>query len=279
MKWIYYVLLVLTAWCILARCFIQKERWNDRKATKIFKSKNVPLSIHDTLINNRHVHYAVTGEDSLPTIVFIHGSPGSWFHYFKFMQDEEMRRKFRVISFDRPGFGFSDFGKAMHLQEQSKLLVPVLKSLKKDKPFYLCGHSYGGPLVAQIAADDPTLPDKLIIVAGSLSPLLEAKETWRHIMSVPPLFWMLPGAFAPSNTELLYLKKDLVPLGEDLKKITCDVLFIHGDKDTWVPISNIEYSNKMMINASSLKADTLFGADHQIPWKKRDELKQILLGL
>jgi hypothetical protein len=54
---------------------------------------------------------------------------------------------------------------------------------------------------------------------------------------------------------------------------------VHGDKDTWVPIKNIAYGKMMMINARSVVADTLHGADHQIPWKNMDELKQILLAL
>jgi hypothetical protein len=42
--------------------------------------------------------------------------------------DEDLRKKYRIISMDRPGFGFSDYGKAMHLQEQCKLLLPVLQN-------------------------------------------------------------------------------------------------------------------------------------------------------
>ena len=98
-------------------------------------------------------------------------------------------------------------------------------------------------------------------------------------MNVRPLYWLLPGAFGPSNTELLYLKKDLIPLQKDFQKITSNVLFVHGDADTWVPIKNIAYGKKMMIHAASIKADTLHGADHQIPWKNREELTQILLKL
>ena len=144
---------------------------------------------------------------------------------------------------------------------------------------YLCGHSYGGPLVAKMAADAPSLFKTVIIAAGALDPALEKKETWRHVMDKKPLFWFLPGVYQQSNTELLYLKEDLKPLANDLSKITTNVLFIHGDKDTWVPIENIAYGKKMMINAASLKADTLSGADHQIPWKRREEFKTILLGI
>jgi pimeloyl-ACP methyl ester carboxylesterase len=269
---------LLLAYVVFCQCCM-RMRWNDSKAYDVFKNKHAPLAIRDTVISGHHIHYAVTGPDSLPTLVFIHGSPGSWFHYMKFMYDSAMQTKFRLVSFDRPGFGYSDFGKAMHLQDQCKLLLPVLQKLKTDQPMFLCGHSMGGPVVAKLAADDPALFKTVVIVAGAIDPSQEKYETWRHIMKGKPMYWFLPGAFGPSNTELLYLKDDLVPLANDLKNIKCNILFVHGDKDTWVPIENIAYGKKMMVNAASINADTIRGADHQVPWKNREALRDILLGL
>jgi pimeloyl-ACP methyl ester carboxylesterase len=274
-----YAIALLFVWVLLAQCFIMRNRWSDQKAYSVFKAKEVPLKIFDTIINDRHLHYAVCGNDSLPTLVIIHGSPGSWMNYMHFMWDTAMRSKFRIVAIDRPGFGYSDFGKAMHLQEQCRIILPVLQKLKTGKPMFLAGHSLGGPIVVKLAADDPALFQTLVIIAGAIDVSLEKKETWRRIMNIRPFYWLLPGAFAPSNTELLYLKTDLVSLQEDFKNISCDVLFVHGDKDTWVPIENIAYGKKMMIHAKSITADTLHGADHQVPWKRHDELKKIFLNL
>jgi pimeloyl-ACP methyl ester carboxylesterase len=278
-KIILYSTALLCTWVMLAQCIIMKERWSDEKAYRVFKTKDVPLQMHDTVINNSHLHYAVSGADSLPTLVFLHGSPGTWMHYMKFMWDTAMRKKFRIVAVDRPGFGYSSFGKAMHLQEQSNMILPVLEKLKTDKPMFLVGHSMGGPVAVKLAADNPTLFNKVVIVAGAIDVKQESKETWRKIMNVKPFYWALPGAFGPSNTELLYLKKDLLGLQNDFAKIICNVLFVHGDKDTWVPIENIAYGKKMMINAAFISSDTLRGADHQIPWKNKEELKHILLRL
>lgn len=272
-----FILLLLT-YTIFCQCCM-RMRWNDNKAYSVFKSKHVPLKIHDTVIDNRHIHYAVSGNDSLPTLVFIHGSPGSWFHYMKFMYDSALQQKFRIVSIDRPGFGFSDFGKAMHLQDQCKLIMPVLEKLKTDRPLYLCGHSMGGPVTVELASMRPGLFKTIVLVAAALDPKQEKKETWRHIMKNKPLYWLLPGAFGPSNTELLYLKEDLKPMANSFKNISCNVVFVHGDKDTWVPIENIAYGKNLMVNAASITTDTLRGADHQIPWKNREELKEILLKL
>jgi pimeloyl-ACP methyl ester carboxylesterase len=118
-----------------------------------------------------------------------------------------------------------------------------------------------------------------VIAAGSLDPDLEKKETWRRIMEKKPLTYFLPGAHRPSNTELIYLKEDLKPLAADLGKVRSHIYFIHGDKDTWVPIENVRFGVKMMPNAASIRIDTVKGAGHQIPWKYRDEFKKILLEL
>lgn len=274
-----YATIILLIWIFLAQCLILRNRWSDKKAYRIFSSKNVSLNIHDTIINNRHLHYAISGNDSLPTLVFIHGSPGSWMNYMAYMCDSALQKKFRIVSIDRPGFGYSDFGEALHLQEQAKLILPVLQSIKNEQPMYVCGHSMGGPVTVQLAASDPGLFTAIVIAAGALDIKQEKAETWRKVMGVKPLYWLLPGAFGPSNTELLYLKKDLLPLQNEFKKIICRVHFIHGDKDDWVPIENVAYGKEMMINAQSIISDTLKGADHLFPWKNKEAFKNLLLQL
>lgn len=279
LRFIKYSIVLIIICVLLAQCLLMRNRWSDKKAYNVFEAKKVPLEMKDTLIGTQHLHYAISGSDTLPTLVFIHGSPGSWMNYMKFMWDTAMQKKYRIVAIDRPGFGYSSFGKAMHLQEQSNMILPILQKLKTDKPMILVGHSMGGPVAVKMAADNPALFKKIVIVAGAIDINQESKETWRKIMNVRPFYWALPGAFGPSNTELLYLKKDLIPLQSDFAKIICEVLFIHGDKDTWVPIENIAYGKKMMIHAASIAADTLRGADHQIPWKNKEAFTDILLGL
>lgn len=264
---------------MLPGCFILKERWTDKKAYRVFAAKDIPLEMHDTIVDGRHLHYALTGSDSLPTLVFIHGSPGSLMHYMRYLYDTDLRKKFRMVSIDRPGFGYSNFGKAMHLADQCKIILPVLESLKKETPMFVMGHSMGGPIVVKLAAENPGLFQTIVIAAGAIDPDLEKKETWRLILKNRPLFWLMPGAFAPSNTELLYLKKDLVLLKDDFEKVTSNVVFIHGDADSWVPVENIDYGKTLLVNAKSISVNIVKGAGHQIPWKQSEAFKQILLSL
>ncbi|MDF2384108.1 alpha/beta hydrolase [Nostoc ellipsosporum NOK] len=277
-KIIFWIGCLLAVMFIFSRCILCKMSWSDAKAQRIFKNKNVPFRIGDTAINNHRLHYAIVGDDSLPTIIFVHGSPGGWIHYAPFMWDEQLLKKFRMVSIDRPGFGHSDFGSALPLQEQADVVGPLLMSFRNKYPVILCGHSLGGPLVAKIAAEHPEAFPSIILVAAALDPQLEKKETWRHVMNYQAFNWLLPGAFQPSNTELLYLKKDLVPLATELSNIRSRVHFIHGDNDTWVPLENVAYGRDKMTSAASVSVDTIKGGDHNFPWKKQEQFKQILLN-
>ncbi|HSN62254.1 MAG TPA: alpha/beta hydrolase [Ferruginibacter sp.] len=272
------ILVILTAYFIFGQCCM-RFRWSDNKANKVFSARQVPLQISDTVVQGQNIHYVISGADTLPTMVFIHGSPGSWSHYMKFMWDDELRKKFRFISIDRPGFGYSEFGSPMHLKEQSEIILKIVLAKQNGKPIYLAGHSIGGPVVAQMAAMSPGSFEKIIIISGSISPYLEKKENWRHLMNNSLMVKFLPGAFAPSNTEILWFKKDLYQLEKELPNINTHVIFIHGDKDSWVPIENIAFGKKSIINAKSIMADTIFGADHQVPWKNMKEVKNILLNV
>jgi pimeloyl-ACP methyl ester carboxylesterase len=204
---IIYFVVLLCIWVFLSQCFIFRNRWSDKKSVKIFSSKDVPFFIHDTIINNRHLHFTISGSYTLPTLVFIHGSPGSWMNYSKYMWDPSLLRKFRMIGIDRPGLGYSDFGNAMHLQEQTVIISKVLVSEKNDLPMFLFGHSLGGAVVAELAALDRDMYKGIVIATGALDVSLEKKETWRHIMNVKPLYWFFAGCVWAQQHRTFVFKK------------------------------------------------------------------------
>jgi pimeloyl-ACP methyl ester carboxylesterase len=187
--------------------------------------------------------------------------------------------KYRLISIDRPGLGYSDFGNTLNLQKQSALISLLLHSLSNGKPVHLVGHSLGGPLIVKIAADHPELVSSLVILAGAVDPSLEKKEYWRPVLTYTPLRWLVPSAMRYSNEELWYLKKDLKKLVDDFAKVTCPVLIFHGDKDNLVPIANVEYAKKMLTHAASVNTTIFSGANHFIVWTKYGEIKDALLRL
>jgi pimeloyl-ACP methyl ester carboxylesterase len=279
MKRVYIIVISLVAAYLLFCAGCMRFRISDAKAKKVFQENNTTLSLYDTVIQGHQVHDAISGKKDLPLLVFVHGSPGSWSNYAAYMYDKDLLEKFQMMSIDRPGFGFSEFGEPMHLKEQAELLLYVVAAHPTAHPVFLAGHSIGGPIVAQMAAMSPGSFQKIVILSGSISPYLEEKETWRNILDNAVLRKFLPGAFAPSNTEIRWFKQDLYELEKELPAITTDVIFIHGDRDSWVPIENVAFGIQKMTHAKSVRSDTLQGAGHLLPFKHFTAVKQALLRL
>jgi pimeloyl-ACP methyl ester carboxylesterase len=279
MKITFIFLCGLTVWVILAQsCF--KMRISDSKARKEFSEKDISLEIKTMVVNNFKLHYVKTGNDTLPTLFFIHGSPGSWDAFKQYLGDTDLLKKYQMVSIDRPGFGYSEFGKAKNLKDQSALIGPLIKHFNNGKPLYIIGHSLGGPLAVQLAANQSEWIEGMVLLAASVDNNEEPAEKWRGFLYHTPFQYLLPGAFRPSNTEIWYLKKDLVALANEFNKITCKVWIIHGDKDSFVPVGNAAYAQKILTNAKSVNVTILKDAPHFIPWEPwYKEVKSVLLKM
>ncbi|MEP6750346.1 MAG: alpha/beta hydrolase [Bacteroidota bacterium] len=278
MKTLIVISIILVLWLILAQSCM-KFRMTDAEAKQKFKAKGIDVIINTIIVNKRDLHYVQAGSDSLPTIVFVHGTPGSWDAFEKYLEDKDLLQKFRLISIDRPGFGYSDFGRVLNLAQQSVIISPLFDHIKNNKPVFLVGHSLGGPVIVKLAADNPGRIAALVLLAGSNDPAQEAPEKWRPVLYKTPLTYFVPGALRPSNEELWYFKKDLVYLKNDFPKITCPVYIVHGMKDHMVPPANIDYDKKMLINASAIHELIFPDANHFIPWTRYQPIKELLLKL
>lgn len=270
--------LLMTIWLVFAQCGMQ-FRMSDNEAKEKFSKSGVTLSTTSIKVDGFDMHYAKTGNDTLPTLFFVHGSPGGWSAFEKYMQDIDLLAKYRMISVDRPGFGYSRFGDAQNLEEQSRLISPLVKDLQNGKPMYAIGHSLGGPMIVKLQMDNENIFAGLVFLAASVDPAEEKPEKWRPVLFKTPLNLLVPGAFKPSNEELWYLKKDLKELDKHWDKITCPVWIIHGDKDTFVPVGNVEYAKKKLTKAKNVEIKILPGARHFIPWEQYEEIKEVLMRL
>ncbi len=278
MKMLFYCSLLVLAWIVFAR-FFMKFRIPDKIAREKFAAVDVHLFTGTINTGNNKLHYAQTGNDSMPTLFFVHGSPGSWMKFGKYLQDKDLLKKFRMVSIDRPGFGYSQFGNVKNLQEQSKIISELLTRLQNGKPVYAIGHSYGGPMIVKLASDNPGKFSGLVLLAASLDPIAEKPERWRPVLFKTPLNYFVPGAWRPSNKELWYLKEDLKKLIPGFATITCPVYIMHGDKDGLVPVSNAGYAQKMLLNAKSVTVTIIPGAGHFVADKNYELVKETLLKL
>ncbi|MES2649113.1 MAG: alpha/beta hydrolase [Bacteroidota bacterium] len=254
-------------------------RTTDKKAAESFSAVGVKGEIVYLDVNGTSMHYVMTGKPELPILFFIHGSPGSWDAFKQYLQDSSLLTKYRMISVDRPGFGYSNFGHALNLSEQSVIISTILKKEANGRKVFFIGHSLGGPLCIRLAIDNPGMAAGLVLLSAAIDPALEKPERWRLLMMNNPLQYLAPGAMRPSNYELWYLKADLKKLKTEISKATLPFTWImHGSKDNLVPYDNVLFAKKYL-DPGRLKIITLEGANHFIPWTNYNQVKSVLLQL
>ena len=253
---------------------LSKQEIDEQFKTSIFKPTE-----HRIRVLDREINYAEIGNDSLPGAFFVHGSPGSWSAFTGFMKDEDLLKKVKIVSVDRAGFGFSDFGKGeKSLERQAAYLKPIVEKYKqKDKKLILIGHSLGGPMIARMAIDYPELIDNLIFAAPSIDPTLEPARWYRYILDSFLVRYMIPRSFRASNLEILYLKEDLEAMLPFWKNIHQPAIIIQGKKDVLVHPDNAKFAQKMLINSPSVQLWLKDDMNHFIPWSNPELIKKAIL--
>ncbi len=266
-KFLILYVVILCICQLFSSCF--SFRMSAVEIEKSFQNQPKKPIEHDFKNNqDRNIHYVtMTADSTKPLLVFIHGSPGSWSSWEGFFKDSSITNHYNLLAIDRPGFGYSQLGKAEKtLIEQARLIKPIIQKHKKtNQKVILIGHSLGGPLVGRMAMDYPDLIHGLVFVAASNAPELEPPRWYRYIGDSFVFRYFLPKSFRASNHEILYLKPELEIMLPLWQNITCPTYIIHGKKDPLVPFENAAFTKKKLINS---KVQEIYddNMNHFVPW-------------
>ncbi len=221
----------------------------------------------------RTVNYAVAGDTTKPLVMFVHGSPGSWSAFAHMLKDSALLSNYQMISADRPGFGYANFGKAEpSIVKQSEFLRQILLRYPGKKAI-LVGHSLGGPVIAQMAMDYPEKIKGLLFVAPSIDPALEPDEWFRPLLRNFVFRTFTPTSLAVSNDEIIDLEEELVQMTDGWSKLRVPIYILQGDQDRLVPKENAYYPGRFMPD-SLIHIELLQGVNHFIPWSHPKEIEK-----
>jgi len=257
-------------------------RISDRKVNKEFKDQKFKPTFEYVEFEERKIHYAKIGNDSLPTLFFIHGSPGDWSAFLDYFKDSTLLTRTNMVALDRTGYGKSNFGNyEKNLKEQARFYKGVLEKYQdstQQKPILIC-HSYGGAVVLQMAIDYPEMMSGIVILAGLSSAELTVDRWYNGAGKSIFVRWWLPAAFTVSNKEMLHLQKDLKLIETDFDKIKVPVMVIHGQKDKIVPYEHALFMQKKLEGKIPFELITLSEANHFIPWTHQDTVRTVILKM
>jgi pimeloyl-ACP methyl ester carboxylesterase len=217
--------------------------------------KKVTITKHSITIQGQTVHYRTCGSGE--PLIFIHGLSGSsqWWKY----NIPELAEHYKIYLIDLPGFGsMRTLLRKISLNEVDEWIIKLLNALDIQKAHFI-GHSMGGYLCIQIAANYPERVKKLVLVSSvgvatgrtlltSLLPLLNA---FRYVTPdfLPVL--MIDALRAGPLTLFLFANDVLhVNVEEQLRKIQAKTLLIWGTNDTLIPPKYASVFRKEIPNSS-----------------------------
>lgn len=254
-------------------------RSSDAATQKTFAEKGISVQIHRIPFSGGELRYVETGlqTDSTPLILFVHGAPGSGNNFYKYLSDSLLTAKFRLISIDRPGYGYSNYGQSEpRFRVQAEAVKAVLDRYRPSKTL-LVGHSFGGPVIAQVALDYPAQVQALLMLAPVNDPDSEPVPWYAGLARWRLTRWMLSKAWQVSGDEKFAHVEELRRLQPRWQELRIPVTHWHGASDSLAPPrENLDFSRRH-IPAEWLKINYLSKGNHFIPFTDFEEVRAELL--
>lgn len=246
-------------------------RFSDKKVESKFEK--VALIPEIKYLNNndrrvRYLHLAIRSD--LPYVMFIHGAPGSSADYLNYFKDERLNKKINLISVDRPGYGYSNYGLAeTSIQKQAAAIHMVAERECHNTRVVLVGHSYGGPIALRMAADFPKSYHAVVLLAPAIDPKNEKKIKIAALGANKFSGWLIPPAMQVAAHEKITHVQELKKLEPLIKNIQIPVYLIHGTNDSLVPFENVAFARNHLSD-NILNIMPLQNVDHFLPWSHHD---------
>lgn len=150
-----------------------------------------------------HLHYVERGRGEPLVLLHGNGAMGSDFDVAGLM--EMAASRYRVIAFDRPGFGYSERpgDRLWTAEAQAALLHEALLRLGVKKAVVL-GHSWGAQVALALALNHPGLPTSLVLASGYYFPPVQSEWLPLALPAVPVIGPLLRHTVAPWIGRLLW---------------------------------------------------------------------------
>jgi len=213
-------------------------------------------------------------------VILIHGLGGSsrwWFPIFPQLTSAS----FRLIAPDLPGFGRSP-GAFVPISRAAKAIIELADRVGLGQ-FFVCGHSLGGAIAAQLAADYRGRVRRLVLVDSAGIPGVGAGDWLARV--VQPWSWCPLGFMTTLLGDVIragprnmlagagHLRRyDVRPVLERVGGLP--VLIIWGEKDRLTPPAHGERMARML---SRVRLESISRARHLPMVSHPDEVSRLLV--
>lgn len=242
------------------------------------KDSSIKTLIHNYKKTEIKVVEQVSNSSSDLLIIFVHGAPGDHKAFRHYMNDPQLKKLAKMVSYDRPGYGKSSQIPMTNISDQADVLHSIVKSYNYPNVMII-GHSYGGPIVANALARYPDDIQKAIMIAPLNDPYSEPIFWFSHLARWKLTKWMLPHGMKRAGDEKFSHAKELEKMAHLWSVIKNPILHIHGVNDKLAPTDpNIKWS-KTMIPTSVLRIEVVEDEGHLIIWQGFKKVRSLIKSM
>jgi len=240
--------LTFTSLFFLSACFAPKVIEQEQNLFEELIENNEQVTRQILKVEGSELFYAASGDPQNPSLIIIHGTPGDWEQFARYLIDKTLLEHFYVVVIDRPGWGQSILGDNKQIasfSEQAKIissLALTLKNNNNNQPVILMGHSLGASIAPRVAMNHPQSVDGLLLFAGSLSPELSGPRWFNHVAKVPGINFLIGDMMRKSNEEILALKSEMEAMKPLWGSVKAKTIVVQGMKDKLVYPENIFFA-------------------------------------
>lgn len=203
--------------------------------------------LRDVTLQGRTLRIAQMAGSGHTPLLLVHGSPGDWQAWARYLDAPQLAAYNPRIAVDRPGFGGSGAGAVItDLRAQANLLAGLIPT---GTQAVVVGHSLGGPLVGWLLLDHPEKFCGGVMVAGSIAPELEAPRWYNRLAQTWLAEWLAPKEMLWSNTEILALQSELKKLDAQWSRLHRPLVVLQGEKDELVDPRTADYAEQRIPKA------------------------------
>jgi pimeloyl-ACP methyl ester carboxylesterase len=245
---------------------------------------NSNIALKSMAVGDFQLHYAEAGDVGKPTIVFVHGTPGSWRSLGRLMTSTQLDQHARLISIDRPGWGGSpllDKETEGSFAAQVTLIEPLLSKLKAEsggQSLILVGHSYGASISPYIAYMHPELVDGLLMAAGAIDPELGKPRWYNWAASAWPISRMINPRLVKANVEIWGVYDALKTLEPWWQTVSIPMTYMQGEEDELVHPRNLDFAENFLPKTNT-KVVRIPGQGHLVHRQQQGLIASLALEL
>ncbi len=259
---------------------------NDAMAVSDARTWSMPMGEFQlmrrvTRVAGADVHYQVAGQGE--PVVLVHGLSGSshwWMRNLPALAD-----RYTVYLVDLPGFGaMSRFPGQLMLSELATWLLQWMDAVRLER-VRLIGHSMGGAIAIQCAAQHPDAISHLALAAPAAIPAGH-QTLWSYVPPLVEAVAAMTPSFLPILTydalragprTLLRMSRDLLThdVRDELRQVIAPTLLMWGRRDSLVPPS---LGHLMRQELAHAELHILDGAGHVVMYDRPAAFNRTVLA-